>query len=97
MPHVLRDIQGIIFPSDVEEAESLTVSLVDLAKMLRSYGLTIRVLERYSQRYIDVHCSNDLMEYENDWSELESTYYEPSTEDSPVSYTHLTLPTICSV
>ena len=67
------------FPSEVE----LAAPLVPLAQMLLQYNYNIKFFERYSCRFIDIHCVHGSEDYHEDWGEAENSYYETASDFDP--------------
>ena len=64
------------FPSEV----NLAAPLVPLAQLLQKYNYNIKFFERYSSRFLDVHCIHGSDDYHEDWGEAEASYYETASD-----------------
>ena len=64
------------FPSEVD----LAAPLVPLAQLLRGYNYSIKFFERYSPRFVDIHCIHGSEDYDEDWAEAETSYYETASD-----------------
>ena len=64
------------FPSEVD----LTAPLVPLAQLLRKYNYSIKFFERFSTRFLDVHCVHGSEDYLEDWGDAETSYYETTSD-----------------
>ena len=65
------------FPTEID----LVTPLVPLARMLSEFNYNIKFFERFSSRFIDIHCVHGSEDYHEDWGEAETSYYETAGED----------------
>ena len=72
-------VQGVCFPP----TDPLIPPMVPLAQTMLQYDYCVRFVERLSSRFLDVYCISDVGEYDELWTEAETSYYETcqSSED----------------
>ena len=54
---------------------------VPLAQLMQKCGYCTRFIERQSSRFLDIHCTSGLGDYEELWSEAETSYLLETSED----------------
>ena len=64
------------FPSEVD----LAAPLVPLAQKLTKFNYSVKFFERFSSRFIDVHCVHGSEDYHEDWVDAEASFYETASD-----------------
>ena len=73
----------IILPEELGEGlKELGTPTVAIARLLKQYDLCLRLIERKNQRFLDFYCSIEIEEYEQLWSQAETTFYESEDSDN---------------
>ena len=79
MLNVLFRIKDVCFPP----SDPLAPALVPLAQAMGRYDYCIRFVERSSPRFLDIYCICGMDDYDELWTEAETSFYETcqSSED----------------